>query len=153
VTTNQVMHREFIASPLWRDIRKRAIAHYGCICAACGCAGFDVHHKTYVRFGGEEILEDLEVLCRGCHDARHAILQNVTCTKRKRPWVHAAVAYRYLTQAQKMRLRMLHRISASDDLGQRFLKHKGLMLSARRMLGVNIIEARRSVYQKLLRRL
>ena len=30
----------------------------------------DVHHKTYARLGCEAP-EDLEVLCRACHDERH----------------------------------------------------------------------------------
>jgi hypothetical protein len=31
----------------------------------------DVHHKTYERFGGDERMDDLEVLCRFCHIKHH----------------------------------------------------------------------------------
>ena len=31
-----------------------------------------VHHKTYVRFGGDELDSDLEVLCTYCHRAHHS---------------------------------------------------------------------------------
>lgn len=32
----------------------------------------DVHHLTYERFG-KELLADLQILCRKCHDEVHAI--------------------------------------------------------------------------------
>ena len=41
-------------------------------CESCGQRGdvLDVHHKTYERLGFE-LPEDLEVLCRTCHEVRH----------------------------------------------------------------------------------
>lgn len=31
---------------------------------------FDVHHKTYDRIG-DELLDDLVLLCKSCHKAQH----------------------------------------------------------------------------------
>ena len=66
-------YRAYLTTPLWKNIRDKAIEHYGCICNRCGEYGNDVHHKTYARVGGMEQLEDLEILCRECHDAHHLI--------------------------------------------------------------------------------
>lgn len=38
----------------------------------CGPKALHVHHKTYARFGGKELLEDLETLCADCHGKEHA---------------------------------------------------------------------------------
>lgn len=72
LTDNQILHRQYLQSDVWRAKRIEALAHYGCICNRCKEHGTDVHHKTYERWGGSELMEDLEVLCRGCHEAHHS---------------------------------------------------------------------------------
>lgn len=63
----------YLASTHWHKTRVEAIARAGRRCAECGNAnGLDVHHKTYARIGHEQP-EDLEVLCRLCHNERHAL--------------------------------------------------------------------------------
>lgn len=84
----------FMQSPEWRAIRRAAIARAGRRCehldvrrapgleradvapaVATRCeatTGLTVHHLTYARFGGGELPEDLQVLCRAHHDAVHA---------------------------------------------------------------------------------
>lgn len=71
LTDNQLIYRAYLASPLWKAKRQQALEHYGCICMRCGEYGSDVHHKTYERVGGNELMEDFEVLCRDCHEAHH----------------------------------------------------------------------------------
>lgn len=152
LSNNQINHRAYLASDLWKKIRAKAIAHYGTICNSCGGFGSDVHHKTYKRTNGNERMSDLEVLCRDCHDVKHSILKadGQPRANRKRPWIHAAVAFRFLNSRQRETL--CDRFGLSDDaLKESHFTHKGVMLEMRRMLGVNIIEARRRVYQKLLR--
>lgn len=63
----------FINSDVWRAIRKRALQFYGKRCQACQVAGsgLHVHHATYTRFGGDERLTDLRILCQACHSAVH----------------------------------------------------------------------------------
>lgn len=71
LSDNQLIHRAYLASPVWKAKRGEALAFYGCKCNRCGEWGNDVHHKTYERTGGNELMEDLEVLCRECHEAHH----------------------------------------------------------------------------------
>ena len=33
----------------------------------------DIHHMTYARFGGDELMEDLEFVCRPCHFEIHKV--------------------------------------------------------------------------------
>ena len=48
-----------------------AFRHHGRVCQRCGKRkGLQVHHKTYVRLFKER-MEDLEVLCWGCHRKEH----------------------------------------------------------------------------------
>jgi hypothetical protein len=69
-------HAEYLQSDQWQQLRKRVIADYP-FCERCTMPrwlaeiAYDqdlhVHHKTY-RNRGKEKLEDLEVLCRRCHE-------------------------------------------------------------------------------------
>jgi len=68
---------EYIQSPKWKKKRLMALIHYGEKCDKCGAnKRLDVHHLTYERFG-KELLADLQILCRKCHDAVHAIKDHV----------------------------------------------------------------------------
>lgn len=71
LTHNQVLHRAYLCSPVWAKKRGEALELYGCVCNRCKEHGTDIHHKTYERWGGNELMEDLEVLCRECHSAHH----------------------------------------------------------------------------------
>ncbi len=51
----------------WGKIRAAALPR-DAGCRLCGAtAGLEVHHRSYRRWGREE-LADVTVLCRGCHD-------------------------------------------------------------------------------------
>lgn len=53
---NQILHSEFIRSPLWNEIRLKALEFHGRKCNSCGSLeNLEVHHKTYERFGGHEL--------------------------------------------------------------------------------------------------
>jgi len=73
LSDSQLIHRQYLASPVWKAKREEALAFYGCKCNRCGEFGNDVHHKTYERVGGMEKMEDLEILCRECHEAHHSV--------------------------------------------------------------------------------
>jgi 5-methylcytosine-specific restriction endonuclease McrA len=68
-----------LASPEWQLIRKDKLERAGYRCERCGVsmnAGYtlDIHHLTYERLG-DELPEDLLVVCRPCHkieDAKRA---------------------------------------------------------------------------------
>jgi len=108
----QAEYRAYLHTPLWAQIRAAALSHYGSICNRCGEYGNDVHHKSYERVGGNELLEDLEVLCRQCHDAHHAI-DRIAKPRRKRRRsrrsMHITGALNYLKPRQKRKL--------SDEFG------------------------------------
>ncbi len=60
----------YLASKHWKHTRQRALRHYR-ECEICGeTTGLHVHHKHYKSLG-KEVMEDLQVLCVGCHENRH----------------------------------------------------------------------------------
>ena len=57
----------------WERIRARAVRSAGRRCTRCGFAGkLEVHHPTPLSQGGTHD-QELEVVCRLCHFARHHI--------------------------------------------------------------------------------
>lgn len=64
-----IIYQEYIKSEEWRRLRKRWIDKFGMSCV-CGLKGLDLHHHTYKRLG-KELLTDLVLLCRECHEFVH----------------------------------------------------------------------------------
>jgi len=70
-------YQDYIQGLHWKETRKRALEYYGGICERCAVPRWlaeiayeqdlHVHHVSYARLGREE-MEDLELLCRRCHD-------------------------------------------------------------------------------------
>jgi len=100
LSVNQELHREYLKSPLWKSIRQKALDHYGSVCGKCGKEGRDVHHLTYKRWGGSELINDLQVLCRECHSAIHAI-ERVARRKGPKKRVSVQALFGYLTEDQR----------------------------------------------------
>jgi 5-methylcytosine-specific restriction endonuclease McrA len=63
----------YLSSEAWQRKRQQVFGTRLACCKRCGIFGvrLDLHHKTYARFGRERD-EDLEILCRTCHDKEHA---------------------------------------------------------------------------------
>lgn len=136
LTSNQLIHRQYLESPLWQEKRKQALAHYGPVCNRCKRYGTDVHHKTYERVGGDELMEDLEILCRSCHEAHHRV-ERATRTRRchKRE-LHVSGAVRYLTPAQKRELMQRFNFSTEICLCQSLYRGQPEVVdAAAKMLG------------------
>jgi pyruvate kinase len=74
------------------------------MCAKCGEHGTDVHHLTYERVGGNELMEDLQVLCRECHTAIHAMEKATKRQKTKRKGCTIEVLYSMLTHEHKRQI-------------------------------------------------
>ena len=67
-------YQEYLKTREWKVKRNRALIQAGNRCKLCrGTARLDVHHNHYTR-RGNELLEDLVVLCRSCHEHFHELL-------------------------------------------------------------------------------
>jgi len=61
----------YLRSQKWKDTAITKIILVGRRCELCGYPkNLHVHHKTYENFG-DELMSDLEVRCRYCHEYRH----------------------------------------------------------------------------------
>ena len=60
----------------------------------------DVHHLTYKGWGGNERLDDLQILCRECHCAIHAI-ERFASKKGIKKRISVQALFGYLTEIQK----------------------------------------------------
>jgi hypothetical protein len=139
LTQKQILHRQYLQSPLWKKIRNKAIEHYGSICGKCGCEGNDVHHLSYDRAGGNEILEDLQVLCRECHEAIHVAERSTRKQKTKRRGCTIESLYSMLTYEHKMQIEEKYGgnaysiLTAPSDIGWKARK------MARRFVNIQFI--------------
>jgi len=97
LSINQISHRRYLQSSKWQEVRNVALRHYGKTCNKCGDYATDVHHLYYPDVKGEEEMEDLEVLCRDCHEAIHGIERGNGCDE----VVHVQSLYNYLTDKHK----------------------------------------------------
>lgn len=136
LTDRQLIHRQYLHSQVWANKRAEALQHYGAICARCGGFGSDVHHKTYDRVGGAELMSDLEVLCRDCHEAHHRAERCARTRRVKARALNRQGIYRMLGIKQRETLCQKFSISPQDlfiRLGHG--KNRELCATACRMLG------------------
>lgn len=69
--THPETYREYLASAKWKDFKLSLIRLRGNRCEVCNLSGrLDGHHITYARLGNE-LPEDVMLLCRSCHDLQH----------------------------------------------------------------------------------
>lgn len=79
---------DYLRTEHWQDTRAAALHRAGHRCQVCnGDERLEVHHRTYER-RGEELPEDLTVLCADCHRLFHAptngkVTRMPTATERK----------------------------------------------------------------------
>jgi len=67
-----VPYDEYLKTPHWQTMRRRALLRAGNQCQNCGFPRrLQVHHLTYDR-RGREAEGDLVVLCAWCHEKEHA---------------------------------------------------------------------------------
>lgn len=68
------IYKRYLISVEWKWKRFEKIKSVGKRCERCrSAAELQVHHKTYKRFGKER-MEDLEVLCKTCHESIHCTI-------------------------------------------------------------------------------
>jgi 5-methylcytosine-specific restriction endonuclease McrA len=69
--SGRVKYYDYIVSPAWYARRRQLFDKRGEKCELCGNPeDLQVHHLTYKRLGKEHA-EDLQILCRGCHENEH----------------------------------------------------------------------------------
>jgi len=68
--TTTKKYRNHISSERWREIRLEKLKSVDYRCERCGDMAVQVHHKTYKSLG-DESLDELEALCKDCHDEKH----------------------------------------------------------------------------------
>src|SRR5689334_574107 len=62
---------DYLESPVWKELRRRAKARDGSRCRICDDADpshLQVHHRRYPKIYGTETLDDLTTLCDLCHE-------------------------------------------------------------------------------------
>lgn len=65
-------YQSYLCSAKWRQKREEAFTVHGRQCKVCGATErLQCHHTTYDRFGNENVLTDIHVLCHGCHEKKH----------------------------------------------------------------------------------
>ncbi len=67
-------YKDYLKSDEWRRLRLMVLRRAGGRCERCGKNNgeWNVHHLTYDR-RGNELLSDLVLLCKRCHDVAHGI--------------------------------------------------------------------------------
>lgn len=136
LTYNQTLHREYLKSPVWQAKRVEALSHYGSICNRCKEYGNDVHHKTYERWGGNELMQDLEVLCRGCHEAHHRVERANRERRSNLRSIRKQAIFGYLSRSQKNQLVRQHSLFSEAELSAALMSERlPLMMDAARLLG------------------
>lgn len=84
-------YAEFRNSSKWTQLRNSVLLRAEGLCERCHRRQpRDVHHRTYDRVGGRELLTDLIALCRECHDEVHDGSDKDPAAGRLPPWGYAA---------------------------------------------------------------
>jgi len=141
----QTKYRYYLQSEVWRKKRLEALEFYGAKCSRCGGYGNDVHHKTYERVGGQELMEDLEVMCRECHEAHHRAYRcykpsNKHKRKIKSKGIHERALRGYLTPTQKGLIMKTFSIDSENDLVLKIMRlDRDLCDFAARLLGFSYV--------------
>jgi hypothetical protein len=70
-TKRRAEYDAYLASEQWQQLRAKALERDGHACRVCNSpTNLHVHHRTYLRFGNE-LVDDLTVLCKRCHKLFH----------------------------------------------------------------------------------
>ncbi len=62
---------EYLRSDDWRERRKELMDEAGWICNRCPNKATQLHHLNYDSLGEEILGEDVEALCKDCHNEEH----------------------------------------------------------------------------------
>lgn len=79
------IYYSYLLSDLWKGIREEALARANWKCERCSLksSNLNVHYKTYIHIGGQELPQELEVLCFTCHQIADSKRDRKTDQRRK----------------------------------------------------------------------
>lgn len=66
-------YNAFLQSPTWKRIVREYNASDRPKRCICGSYVVEIHHLTYERVGGDELVDDLRALCTPCHRMLHVL--------------------------------------------------------------------------------
>lgn len=74
-------YKQYLKSEHWKQTKEKAYIILGRKCNRCGSKNYlNIHHKHYQNIGCE-LIEDLEVVCKSCHEKIHDINRSEIPTK------------------------------------------------------------------------
>ena len=88
----------------WRKARQAAFALYGDACVRCGDKATDIDHIVEVAKGGTDELENLQPLCRACHNLKTGEFNSTRVKNSDRPFFLQSVS----TDRKSTRLNSSH---------------------------------------------
>ena len=105
---------DFYQSDIWTEKRKQILQRDDNQCRlCCSFMGLQVHHRSYDRFGGDELDTDLITLCQNCHPL-------ATLAYRHQSWLKGNAGENNLNEASSLILnQLLAEIKVNDYKHQR----------------------------------
>ena len=94
-------YSEYLLSKHWKAKRKHIFEIRNHVCEICKkklTTRFEVHHKTYERIG-DELEEDLQLLCHKCHVELH---RRLTAEQRDKSIRYCSKCYNKMTEKKTM---------------------------------------------------
>jgi hypothetical protein len=70
---NDFSYQDYIQSPAWEKLRKKAFSRANGKCELCGEKAENVHHVQYPKHFKDDCLENLVAVCQKCHRLCHGI--------------------------------------------------------------------------------
>jgi hypothetical protein len=104
----ELPYEVYLTTEHWRKTRERKLAQVDNCCENCPRVdSLEVHHLTYVRLG-EELTEDLRVLCPICHREAHGIEPTIE------DWRRARFMYGHETIKASRQMRVQRQMERKD---------------------------------------
>lgn len=77
MTSRGAQYYAYLRSEAWKAKRAQRLRLDRYRCVKCGSGeNLNVHHRTYQRWGGSELMADLVTLCREHHQMLHKLLND-----------------------------------------------------------------------------
>lgn len=115
----KIAYQKYIKSPEWEKLKNAALKAAKFRCENCGAPAQTVHHLKYPESFSEDSLENLQVLCHGCHFVIHK--KQIEANKRTVDFRDSFLAgrqhFRFEVKKAKndKKYLVIHELRAGDD--------------------------------------